>query len=229
MKKQAHIAVVSVGALVMALAMVTCKKDPDDRPKTDYGYNYLPLKEGAWIEYRVDSTVLDEFTQTSATYTFTMRETVAEQFEDAEGRTVFRIERSRRWNDTAGYEVVGSYSLLKHGARAERVDENLRVVPLVFPPGEGGEWDGNAFNTLDEQLFEYEYVDRPGTYSSLVFDSTLRVIQWNDTDNFVIKKYSEERYARNTGLIYREYLDIETQFSVDSGLHWIQVVTGYGE
>lgn len=212
----------------LCLAAISCKDDRE-KPDIDFGYNYMPLAEGAWIEYTVDSIVSDEFLQTTTTYSFTLRETVAEKYEDAEGRTIFRIERSKRTSDTSAFEVVGSYALLHDGIRVERVDENLRVVPLIFPPKSGEDWNGNAFNTKGEQQFEYDYVDRAGTYNGLALDSTLRVIQWNDTSNFVIKQYSEERYARNIGLIYREYIDIETQFSVDSGLHWIQVISGHGQ
>jgi hypothetical protein len=71
-------------------------------------------------------------------------------------------------------------------------------------------------------------VDEPFTIGTLSFDRTLRVILENDTDNFVVKRYSEERYARNVGLISKRYFHIETQFEIDSGLQWIQRISGIG-
>lgn len=214
---------------ILALALCSfsaCKKNPP--VEVDFGYNYLPLEIGQWVEYDVDSIVYDEFAQTVTNYPFVLRETVVETFEDAEGRTAYRVERATRMLDSAEFVVRGSYAVLVDGVRAERLDNNTRIVPLIFPPKDGADWNGNAFNTKGEELFEYDYVDQPETIGSLALDSTLRVIHRNDTDNFVVKTYQEERYARNIGLVYREFLDLETQISGDSGLHWIQVLRDMG-
>lgn len=213
--------------IVLALALLSaCKDDPPI--KTDFGYNYQPLSVGQWVEYDVDSIVYDDFAQTVTTYAFFVRETVVETFEDAEGRTSYRVERSKREAETDEWKVYQSYALVLDGIRLERVDNNLRTVPLIFPPEAGEDWNGNAFNTLDEESYTYDYVDRKVNFGPMTLDSTLRVIQNNDTDNFVLKTYTEERYARDVGLVYKEFLDLEIQISGDSGLHWIQVVRDFG-
>ncbi|MDB4104208.1 hypothetical protein N9545_01620 [Salibacteraceae bacterium] len=101
-------------------------------------------------------------------------------------------------------------------------ENNIKTVPLVFPPKVGEDWDANAFNIEKPLFYSYDYVDQNEAFGDDVFENTLRVIQVNDTDNFIIKQFAEERFARNVGLVYKKWFDIETQFGIDSGLQWIQ-------
>ncbi|MEZ4721661.1 MAG: hypothetical protein R2813_07295 [Flavobacteriales bacterium] len=202
-------------------------KEPQSIESIDFAYSYLPLNVGSYIDYSVDSVVYNDFDQTVTTHRFILRETVAEIFEDATGRQAFRIERSKKHPDSLYFEVSNSYSVVLDKVRAERTIDNRHQMILKFPPKTGESWDGNVFNADDEQDFEYAYVHRPESIGVFTFDSTLRVIQENDTDNFVIKAFSEERYSTGIGLVYKEFLHIETNFDIDSGLHWTQTILDY--
>lgn len=218
------------GVIGILLVLASCKgSDPQDTPIVNFGYNYLPLEVGEWIEYKVDSTAFDEFNQTVETFNFFQREEVVETYQDLEGRDVFRIELFRKSSQSDAYQIQRTFEVLVYGQRAERKDAGVRVVPLVFPTKEGADWDGNAFNTKAAESFEYDYVDNSATFNGNSFDSTLRVLKTVDTNNFVIKEFAEERYARNVGLIYQEELLIETQFGVDSGLHVIRTIFDWSD
>ena len=204
----------------------SCKRNDQTEP-VDFGYDYLPLLRGAWIEYDVDSIVYDEFNARVDTFSFIQLDECVEAYKDLEGRTTFRFDRYKRTSDTGAMQYVATYTRLIQGVRAELFENNLRTVPLVFPPKAGEDWNANAFNALGAQDYSYDYVDQIDTFGSVPFENTLRVIQLNDTDNFIIKQFAEERYTRGVGLVYKRWFDIETQFGIDSGLQWVQQIRDF--
>ncbi len=214
-------------SLSLVLAVGCGGDDPDEFTPTDFGYDYLPLTVGDWIEYKVDSTVYDDFTQSVDTFTFFHREQIVESYDDLEGREVYRVERFRKESEGDTYRRILTFELLQTAQRAERKAFGQRIVPLTYPVSEGRTWDANAFNTDQSQDYEYLSVDDLESINGLDFQQSVRVLQANDTDNFVIREYAEERYARGIGLIYQENLFIETQFGIDSGLHMIRSIVDW--
>lgn len=207
--------------LISAL-LIGCKGDPIE--EVDFGYEYVPLTVGSYIDYDVDSIVYDEFAGTKTVFHFVLRERIAEVYENLNQQPVYRIERSKKLSDTSEFAVYESYALTMDGTRLERLRNNLRTIPLIFPPRSGELWDGNAFNKQSRTNYSYDYVHVSQSISGQRFDSTLRVLHWVDTNTLIEKRFSEERYARGKGLIYKEFFDVETNFNVDSGLHWIQSI-----
>jgi len=188
------------------------------------GYEYYPLQIGLERLYDVDSIVYDDFTNSVDTDRFQLREVCVDTFHDLEGRIAYRFERSIQRSDTGGFEFDRSFYVVTDGVRTERVEDNLREVMLVYPPIRDQDWDANVFNSLPEAERSYERTHAAYEIKGRLFDSTLHVIVQNDTDNFIVKRFSEERYAKHEGLIERRFYHIETQFGIDSGLLWIQRV-----
>lgn len=212
---------------VLLIGLSSCKKEGTEEP--DFGYNYLPIDIGYTYDYLVDSIVYDEFTNTTRPFQFTLRDVCAESFQDLTGRTTYRIERSKRFNDTSGFVFQYSYTITLDKFRAERKVNNSTEVFFVFPPKPDEEWEANAFNVQASLKYSFLSVDDPWRD----FDSVATVIQINDTSSLIFRTYAEERFARNVGLVYREFLDVESQFvqslsqTVDSGLHWKQTLTQF--
>jgi len=216
--------------LVIALALsvlASCKND-EPTPYIDFGFDYAPLSVGSWVEYDVDSIVFNEFDARTDSFHFIMRVECTEVYEDQTGRSVYRFEQTKRSNDTASSTFRKAFSLVKEGVRIERNEDNKISVPLTFPISIDASWDGNAFNVQDEQTFEIVAVESTAQINGVNLDSTATVLQINDTNNFVFKQFAQERYSRDIGLVYREQLIKETQFNIDSGLHWIQQIRASG-
>lgn len=212
----------SVYALLLIANMIAgCRHEPINT-HIDTSYRYLPLNIGAWIEYDVDSIALNDFTQQSDTFSFVLRETIVDTFNDASGQLNYVIERSKYIADTLANEPLRFCAISRSTKRAEKTENNQRVVMLVFPPVVGEQWQGYAYNPGLEQEFEYDFVDQPFATNAHQWDSALKVIQLNDTANFLIKKYAEECYARGTGRVFRKYSEIHKKLNADSGLIWIE-------
>ena len=93
---------------------------------------------------------------------------------------------------------------------AEKVEENVRFVKLVFPIKKSKSWNGNAQNTNIEMDYKYSFVDQFKTIAGLTFDSTLEVEQQNRLD-LIYDNYSVEQYAKNVGLVYKKVILVESQ------------------
>lgn len=199
------------GLLFFAALAVSCKKDQS--AQQDAGYSYFPDQIGHYCIYEVDSTVYDDFNHDTVVYRYQVKEVVESYFTDNEGRQAMRIERYKRpYIDTIPYDqlpwtISRVWSFVRTASAAEKVEEDQRFVRLTFVPREGKKWDGNAYNTIGGWEYEYESVDMPYSVNTLNFDSTLQVIQKDET-NFLQRRYYSERYARHVGMIEKNVIDV---------------------
>jgi hypothetical protein len=198
----------------------TCNKDT---PVVGiyFKYEYFPIQTGNWIEYEVDSITYDDFFDPIAidTVSFFLREEISESFLDNEGREAYKIEVYRKDTDTLPWELINVQSVVKINQQAERVEDNLRFIKLVFPVVTDKKWSGNAYfdytdnnscDFLGDWNYQYTSVDKAANYNGLHFDSTLTVLQI-DNENLLCKNYSQEIYAKHIGLVYKKLLRLATQ------------------
>ena len=213
---------------VMVLSIVACKKDPEPRPYL--GYNYFPLDEGKWIIYTVDSIVYNEFTQSTDTFKFELKEKTGSVFTDNAGNESRQIERYKRNSANEKWKLTDIWVSTLTEARAEKVEENVKFVKLVFPVKKSKTWDGNAFNNMEKWDYEYVTTHHSQSINNIPFDSTLTV-QQTASYNLIETKNYKEIYAANIGLIYKEIIDIKTEVNgaIKSGFKFYQSIKLYGE
>lgn len=210
------------------LALDSCKKDD---PAVDLGVTYFPDNVGHYVVYEVDSTVYDDFNHDTDIYRYQVKELIQSEFTDNEGRRALRIERwIKNYNDTIPYSSMPwTLSRVWYAVRtltqAERVEENIRYIRLVFPVKENTTWNGNAQNTIGEWDYEYENVDEAFHAGNMHFDSTLTVIQKNEI-NLLEHRYYRERYARHIGLIEKSVIDVRDT-ALDTLPVLDRIVSGY--
>jgi hypothetical protein len=116
------------------------------------------------------------------------------------------------------------------------VESNVRFTKLSFPIQEKAAWNGNANNTLGEQQYTYDYIDRAETINGIKFDNVLLVKQ-KFYDPKIAYQYYFEKYAKGYGLVYREINDVVSNTinalpvlkRIESGVIYRQsfVSTGY--
>lgn len=200
-----------LSVLLLLFLAVSCKKD--EALPEDAGYSYFPNETGHFCIYEVDSTVYDDFNHDTDYYRYQVKEIIESYFTDNEGREAMRMERYKRpYIDTIPYDqlpwtISRVWTFVRTNSVAEKVEENQRFLRLTFVPREGKKWDGNAFNTIGEWQYEYESVDMPYSINSFAFDSTLKVVQKDET-NFIQRRLYTERYARHVGMIEKNVIDV---------------------
>lgn len=135
-----------------------------------------------------------------------------EIYVDNEGRTNRKFRRYTRSVPADAWFLQDTWYGLIDGIRGELVEENQRVVKLVFSPSGSKEWDANAYNLEDPLDCYYEDIHKSKAFGGQNFDSTVVVEQAEEENNiFKIRKY--EVYAKNVGLIYKHYMDNDYQLS----------------
>lgn len=212
--------------------MTTACKKETDTSEYDYGYNYLPDDSGTYVIYKVDSVVYNDFDNTVRYSTIYLKEKIGEQFKDNLGRTAKKILRYYSDTLTTRWELFNVDYIIKTALVAERVEDNLRYIKLVFPNEVNKKWLGNKLITVPPPyiidtsnyfLNDWKYTiknrDKYFDNGVKIYDSTLLVSQIQDS-SAITKTYSVERYARNVGLVYKEFWLLTTQDSVKIRLNF---------
>ncbi len=215
-------------ALVTGL-LISC--EPTIEPPVDMGYNYFPIDTGRYYIYDVDSIFIDCPTYNDTTH-YQVKEYYESTFIDASNNPAIRIERYYRSDSTQSWLTMTPdvWFLNRNTTRLEKVEENLRFVKMTYPVDMDYSWNGNAYNVLPAQDYYYQGQDVALNNGIYQFDSTLTVVQYQDT-NQIQYYYFTETYARNVGMVRKQEYDIET-LMVDTnacgpwpytGLQWYQV------
>ena len=209
--------------------LFSCKKDTVENP-VDVGYNYFPVNVGHWVTYQVDSTYYDDFTDSVRVYHYKIKEFVESAFLDNQNRETQRVERYKQVSDTTNWFISSVWAMNRTASTAEKIEENQRFIKLVFPVRSGKTWNGNTCNTLNEQEYEFDDVDKPYSVNGLSFDSTVTVIQKVES-NMIHEDFQVEVFAKNVGLIYKRYksVDKSTNGSITKGVDYTYTIISYGD
>jgi hypothetical protein len=208
----------------------SCKQDT--LAPVDVGYAYYPSNIGHWILYDVDSTYYDGFTHTVRNYTFKINEKVESSFYDNQNRLTQRLERYKQLSDSTSWFLKDVWISNITSTTAEKVEENIRFIKLVFPINSSQIWDGNALNSEGSMDYEYDNLFQPYTVNGVTYDSTVTVIE-NVDSNLISVKYMIEVYAKNVGLIFRRYKDVQKMpdplhDSITSGIDYTYRIRSFG-
>lgn len=217
-----------LGSLLLFLLMVSsCKKENEI---IDLHLDYFPLEIGTWIIYDVDSIAYNDFTFTVDTFYFQVKEVVAADFTDNEGREAQRIERFYRQHPDSAWVIKNVWTANRTLKTAERVEHNVRFIKLVFPLGNSVSWDGNKANTRDEVTYEYDGIHEPFTMGSLSFDSCLFVQQENELTLFS-HKYGREVYAKHIGKVFLSKINLVklVDGTITSGYNYSYKAVAWGQ
>ena len=224
--------------LIFALAIGginSCKKDVETAP-VDLGYEYFPDDIGSYIIYEVDSIAYDDAVQlTPDTTRYLLKEYVQSIFNDNSGRPTMRIERYKKmYNPSVPYDLMqwvisDIWTANRTTTTAEKTEENIRYIKLVFPVVKGKEWNGNAFNTLGQKDYEIISIDKAEVINNISFDSVVTVSQFF-MDNAIEYINEEEKFAKHVGLIYKQSENIYHGAGEDTvGYTFTQKIISYGK
>lgn len=218
--------------------IVSCTKE-DTISSSVKANNYYPVSAGkVWI-YRLDSTTIPAFGTSLIINSYHIKDSVASSFYDNTNRLSWIVYRFI--TDTAeqnSWQSLSTYYITPTANNIEVLDDNnLRFIKLVTPVVKNKMWQGNSYidtrsinsqyQYLDGWNYTYTGVDSPFTTLAGVIDSTVTVFQQDETspegdfnpDYFQQRDYSIEVYAKNIGLIYKDFLHWIWQPSPEPGAY----------
>ena len=198
-------------SFIVIICFATCRKDRfEDAENRDYGFGFYPAKSGGYKLYEGVQIVFNPFFNTTDTTLFLLREEYDTFFEDNLGRQALRIKHYTKHPDSAVWENVKVLYDVNEPGLIERVKDNVRVVKLSFPISDEIFWDMNIFNDQDEVIVFYNQLFTAFETNGLKFDSTITVTMTPEINPFVNKSFKEV-FAKNVGMIFSEYSNVELQ------------------
>jgi hypothetical protein len=188
--------------LSLILLFFSCEKD---NSKPLLHVEYYGLQKGAFVEYEVTEIQHDkDGVVQHDTMNYLLRTVIGDTIIDNQGRIANKFLRYKRGNAAENWQLTDIWTTIVTENRAELVEENQRIIKLVFPPSKGKEWNPNSFNNLSQEEYAYRSVHN----SFLDFDSTLFVEQ-EDFFSLVDRRKKHEVYAKGIGLVNKYYKDLK--------------------
>eukprot|EP01041_Mallomonas_annulata_P026367 gene26367-47662_t len=143
-------------SFLVIFVFVSCKKDDE---VVNFHHEYFPLVKGTFVEYQVTETYYVNSVDSSKTYK--IKTVVGDTIIDNSGRVARKFYRYIFDVQEQKYVVKDLWTAIIDQERAELVEENQRMIKLVFAPTLSKEWDGNAFNVYEEAFLYYDKLHKP--------------------------------------------------------------------
>ena len=219
-------------AIVGSITLLnSCKKELVNSDQFLYT-SYFELKTGKFIEYDVmEITHNENATIQHDTSYYQLKCVIEDTFTDNAGRLAFNYVRYKRTNSTEPWAQSDLWSTTVFNNKAELVEENQRIVKLVFPISEFTTWNANQFNTDAKLNCSYDELHVPKAINGFSFDSTL-VVEQEDKRNLIEFKRKYEVYANRVGMVKKYYKDLQISnfdtLNIKSGKEIFMTLTNFG-
>lgn len=218
-----------LSAFLVFIIVFSCKKE---NPPLQFHYDYFDLSEGRYIDYQVKEIHHDTGASVPHdTSNYILRTVIGDTIIDNEGRIARKFYRYKRNNTSENWVLSDLWMAIIADNRAELIEENQRIIKLVFKPTITKEWNANSFNSFSALNCYYDGLHEETTINGFSFDSTLRVEQ-EDFISLVDYQRKHETYAKGIGLVSKFYKHLTIQnfdtLNVKNGDELFYTVIGYG-
>lgn len=212
----------SIALISIALGMNSCQRAYED-PLANNGVEYYPLEVGKYILYDVDSTYWDDFLREEIPVRCQLRYECVDTFRDKQNRLSYIVNVYRRPAATYPFVIDNVVHVTPTANHVEFYQKNIGFIAMAFPVSPSIRWDGLALINIEKTKYpafkstkwdyHYEDIDKPYFNEFKNFESTITVshideqINDPDVDSTVYseKTFSKEIYAKDVGLVYKEY------------------------
>jgi hypothetical protein len=203
-----------VGFIALGLLLFTACKKETSSDSINFHADYYPLETGRFVIYEAMGIQHDDQAIIlSDTNKFFLKTVIGEEIEDLMGDPAYKFYRYIRTNENDPWVIKDVWTTKLKANRVDLVEENDRMVKLVFAPTIDKEWDINAHNPQEKILVRYDevslhksYTITPSNFPAMSFDSTIRVNQQNFF-SLVDDRKKYEVYAKGIGLVHKFYKD----------------------
>jgi hypothetical protein len=204
------------------LFFASCEKETSGYEDMTNGKEFMPLEIGRYILYDVDSVIWDDFLRAEIHHHSQQRYEVVDTFRDDANRLSYVINVLSRPSAQFPFKPDNVIHVTPTETTMEYKQRNINFIKLIFPVENGRAWDGNAKIPLGDADYEeynnpkwkYEYSKLGESFDpgNNFYQNSVTVNhiddQLNDPDvdttAYAYKNYSQEVYAYNVGMVYRQ-------------------------
>lgn len=223
--------IISVLMLLISLSVIISCDETKEEP-VDMGYKYWPVDSGCYWIYQVDSIVWDDFYNPVKidTYRYKVKEVIKGEIQDEEGRKVQRVERLIKPHDSLDWKINKILTMTRENSIALKTKDNETFVKLAFPVALGKSWDGNSYNTLKEDEYEYISVDENVEVAGNTYKNSI-IVEQENFESLISNDIAKEIYAPGIGMIRKYFVEQELNSSgeVKSGVKYSYKLLKYGK
>jgi hypothetical protein len=204
MKISSEIRLVKI--LLISFLLFACDNINSNLPPPQDGGKFFYPKLGQSVVYDVEDTQY-ELTGKFTVKIYQLKEINSSIFKDLDGKEALRIERYRRENESQKWVIDSIFIAKKELDKALKTENNVTYVKISFPIKEGLKWNGNAYNSLGNDIYEMKKVNQIFQTNGQKFDNSVTIIQQNDSTLVDLKRRIEV-YSEGIGLIYQEKTNV---------------------
>jgi hypothetical protein len=202
----------------------------------DSGDAYFPLQRGVYQVYAVHE-VRYHVSAEPEILDYELMTEVTDSFPSAENGYTFVVRRSTRFAEADPWEPLDTWAVRREGNKLIVSEGNTALVKILFPVRRGTRWNANSYNTLGEDIYEYEQVGQPLELNGMAFEKTMTVEQELNKDIIVFYDARREVYAYGTGMVYKEVTQLNYctedhclgQQKIESGTDLKMEIREYGK
>ncbi|TAE79523.1 MAG: hypothetical protein EAY81_11165 [Bacteroidetes bacterium] len=206
---------------ITAVLFMACKDEGNEDEAGSIGTEYYPIKVGSTWIYTVDSIAYDDNGPTQAidTFRYKYKETITSTDIDGTGNTEYLVSRYFTPTDTGeNWQSVNRYVVQLVNNKVQRVEENVRLVKLVFPLKDRNSWNGNMFNGKEPLAYRVQEFKRGYLFNGTTTPS-VKIDQYN-VKNIIEEIRRYERYAENIGMVQLLFDSLNTQSTGTKGFRY---------
>lgn len=199
----------------MLLLLGSCKtKTEPDLP--DMGFDYCPVDSG-WVRtYSVDSISFNDNTKSVDTFHFILTEQMEGEITGQNLPAHRRVERRVKFDSSLIWETRSEVFVLRNNNTFQRVEENARIVKLVFPIGPITSWNGYQYLGTGRRNFQLQQVGADFSNGDTLFRDCI-MVQEAYANNAIEDILVRSVYSRGVGLVDFINKNVNTQISGKSG------------
>lgn len=190
----------------IALLLFSCQKENEEPVVPDAGYDYYPLQSGITNYYLVTEITIDSIAGVWDTLQYYLKTVNDTPHADLNNQTVTPVQRYIRGISDSVWTIHDVWYAYRSGSHLVASEENVKYLKMVFPVKENKSWNGNVYNTGQEQEYTIVKADEPFTVSGINFSNGVLVEEQNDT-SLIHKYYRTAWYAKGSGLA--ELIDVQ--------------------